>query len=114
LFAESMDDDFNSARAIGHLFDLSREINRALDEGVGAEARSAAHGLLRLGRVLGLFWKASEGEAWDAEVLAMVESREAARKARDWRRADELRSRLRERGVVVEDGPQGPRLKRGS
>src|SRR5215831_6140458 len=42
LFHEAMDDDFNTARAIGHLFDLSRAVNRALDEGGGAEAAAAA------------------------------------------------------------------------
>src|SRR5262249_40836055 len=47
LFHEAMDDDFNSAKAIGHLFDLSRVINRALDEKREAEARPAAAAMLR-------------------------------------------------------------------
>ncbi|TMQ64279.1 MAG: cysteine--tRNA ligase [Candidatus Eisenbacteria bacterium] len=111
-FCEAMDDDFNSARAIGHLFDFSRRVNRAFDEEGGPEARAAAHVLLRLGQVLGLFWKPPVGEAWDAEALELVASREQARKARDWPLADQLRNRLLERGIVVEDGPQGPRLKR--
>ena len=112
LFGEAMDDDFNSARAIGHLFDLAREANRALDEGAGREARLGARALHELGRVLGLFWKPPAGERWEPEVLELVEAREAARKARDWKQADELRGRLLARGVVVEDGAQGPKLKR--
>ena len=56
-FAEAMDDDFNSAKALGHLFDFAREINRAADEGLESEARVLAAALLRLGEVLGLFWR---------------------------------------------------------
>jgi cysteinyl-tRNA synthetase len=112
LFHEAMDDDFNTARAIGHLFDLSRQVNRGLDEGLGASACSAASSLLELGGVLGLFWRAPEKHAWDAEILALSSAREAARKARNWKEADQLRDRLLERGVVIEDGPAGPTLKR--
>jgi cysteinyl-tRNA synthetase len=112
LFHEAMDDDFNTARAIGHLFDLSRQVNRGLDEGLGASARSAASSLLKLGAVLGLFWKAPVAQAWDAEVLALSSAREAARKARNWKEADQLRDQLLARGVVVEDGPSGQKLKR--
>jgi cysteinyl-tRNA synthetase len=112
LFHEAMDDDFNSARAIGHLFDLSRDINRAIDEGRGAEARDAAVAMLELGRLLGLFWRRPEGESWPDEILALARERETARKSRNWARADELRGRLAEQGVLVEDGPEGPKLKR--
>ena len=111
-FHEAMDDDFNSARAIGHLFDLSREVNRALDEGVGPDAVAASAALLRLGGILGLFWKEPAGETWPQEILALVQEREAARKARDWKRADAIRSQLLAQGAVVEDGPAGPKLKR--
>jgi cysteinyl-tRNA synthetase len=113
LFHEAMDDDFNSARAIGHLFDFSRGVNRALEQGSPA-AQPAARALLELGGVLGLFWNKPGGESWPAEVLALVEEREQARKERDWARADSLRSRLQEEfGLVVEDvRGKPPRLKR--
>jgi cysteinyl-tRNA synthetase len=113
LFHEAMDDDFNTAKALGHLFDLAREVNRGLDEGLGEEARAAARSLLGLGQVLGLFWKVWAGEAWGSEILTLVEQREAARRARDWKRADAIRADLGSRGVLVEDGPEGPKLKRG-
>ena len=112
LFSEAMDDDFNTAKAIGHLFDLGREVNRALDEGVAQEARLAAGVLFELGQVLGLFWKPPAGERWEAEIVALVEAREQARRSRDWQQADALRARLLEHGVLVEDGAGGPRLKR--
>jgi cysteinyl-tRNA synthetase len=112
LFHESMDDDFNSAKAIGHLFDLSRQVNRGLDDGLGTAARSAARRLLKLGEVLGLFWKAPTGESWPAAILALAEAREQARKSRNWSEADRLRGQLLDQGVIVEDSPSGPRLKR--
>jgi cysteinyl-tRNA synthetase len=114
LFRESMNDDFNSAKAIGHLFDLSREVNRALDDGLGPQARAAARALLELGGVLGLFWRKPAGESWPSGVLALVEGREQARRAKDWALADSLRQRLLDEfGVVLEDVKgQPPRLKR--
>jgi cysteinyl-tRNA synthetase len=112
LFHEAMDDDFNSAKAIGHLFDLSRAVNRAIDEGLAAEARAAARELLKLGGVLGLFWKAPAGETWSAEVLELAARRDAARKAKDWAASDAIRKQLSDAGVVVEDTSQGQKLKR--
>ncbi len=112
LFHESMDDDFNSAKAIGHLFDLSRRVNRGLDEGLGTAARSAARRLLKLGEVLGMFWKTPTSESWPPAILALAEAREQARKSKNWAEADRLRGQLLEQGVIVEDGPSGPRLKR--
>ena len=114
LFHEAMDDDFNSAKGIGHLFDLSREVNRALDEGLGVAGTAAARALLDLGGVLGLFWKKPAEESWPPEVLALAEEREQARRDRDWGQADALRKRLMDEfGVVVEDVKgQAPRLKR--
>jgi cysteinyl-tRNA synthetase len=112
LFSEAMDDDFNTAKAIGHLFDYARVVNRLLDEGAGREALAAARVLHELGGVLGLFWKAPAAEQWDAEVLGLVEAREQARRSKDWASADRIRGELFERGVVVEDGPAGPKVKR--
>jgi cysteinyl-tRNA synthetase len=112
-FREAMDDDFNSARALGHLFDLAREVNRALESGDGPQALAGGRALRRLGEVLGLFWVAPPEEpAWEPEVLELVRRREEARKLRDFKQADNLRAQLLERGVVVEDGADGPRLKR--
>ena len=112
LFHEAMDDDFNSARALGHLFDFARVVNRALDEGAGAEAVAASSRLLKLGSVLGLFWRAPQAEAWSGEVMELVAAREQARTRKDWKQADQLRGKLLDLGVVIEDGPEGPKLKR--
>jgi cysteinyl-tRNA synthetase len=112
-FHEAMNDDANTARAIGYLFDLGREVNRAGEAGDLAQARAGALALRRLGGLIGLFWTgAGAGEPdWPAEVQALVARREAARKARNFKESDELRDRLKTLGVLVEDGPQGQRLK---
>ena len=113
LFHEAMQDDFNSAAALGHLFDLARAVNRSLDEGGGAEAVQGARRLLALASILGLFWKTPAAEdSWPAEVLALAEARVAARAAKDWQRSDELRDQLAGLGAVAEDGPKGQKLKR--
>jgi cysteinyl-tRNA synthetase len=113
-FHEAMNDDANTARALGHLFDLAKEVNRAGEAGDAAQAREGALALRRLGGLIGLFWTApaAADDAWPAEVLALVERREAARKARNFKEADLLRDELKARGLVVEDGAQGPRVKR--
>jgi cysteinyl-tRNA synthetase len=112
-FTEAMNDDANTARAIGYLFDLAREVNRAGESGDAAQAKAGAQALRKLGSRIGLFWtQAAAGEsAWPAEVLDLVARREAARKGRNFKEADELRDKLKELGVVVEDGAQGPRIK---
>jgi cysteinyl-tRNA synthetase len=111
-FHEAMHDDFNTAGALGHLFDLARAVNRALDEGAGPEATQGARVLHRLGGILGLFWKPTAGDTWPAEVLALAEQRSDARKSRNWKLSDELRDKLGALGVAVDDGAQGQRLKR--
>jgi cysteinyl-tRNA synthetase len=116
-FVEAMSDDFNTARALASLFDLSRAINGALDEtpGEAGEAvRGAADTLKRLGKVLGLFWKPleSEPEAIPPEIQALVEARQDARRAKDWAAADRARDDLAAAGWVVEDRADGPRVKR--
>ena len=112
-FREAMDDDFNTAKAVGHLFDLGRTTNRIGDAGDLDSARAGARTLVRLGRILGVFAGPREtAEDWPPEVLALVADREAARRARDWKRADALRDQLLALGVGVEDGPNGPTIRR--
>jgi cysteinyl-tRNA synthetase len=111
-FHDEMQDDFNSAGALGHLFDLARAVNRAFDEGGGAEAAQGARALYRLGSILGLFWLQPGAAEWPAEVLALAEARAAARQAKEWKKSDELRDQLAALGVVVEDSAAGQRLKK--
>jgi cysteinyl-tRNA synthetase len=112
-FLEAMDDDFNSAAAIGYLFDLSRDVNRALDDRL-PDAPGAARTLFRLGGILGLFWRKPVGATWPAEVLQLVDEREEARKSKDYAKSDFIRDRLKtEFGAIIEDVKgQPPRLKK--
>ncbi|MBN1504027.1 MAG: cysteine--tRNA ligase [Candidatus Eisenbacteria bacterium] len=113
-FVEAMDDDFNSARALGVLFDLAKAVNKQVESGIvsaseRAAVAAAADVLKELGRVLGLFWK-DEGAAEDLpdDVKGLVAEREAARRRKDWARADELRNQVDSRGYIIEDRPGGP------
>ena len=111
-FHEAMQDDFNTARAMGHLFDLARAVNRLGEAGDAPGARGGARLLRELGGLLGLLQQGPREQEWPAEVLQLVAEREEARKRKDWGRSDALRADLLARGALVEDSPAGPRLKR--
>jgi len=113
-FVEAMDDDFNTAGGIAVMFDLAREINTRVTPGSSAEFAQGALALIKeFGDVLGLLQKTEEPAAdLDAEIQALVDARQAARKAKNFAEADRLRNELNERGIILEDTPQGMRWKR--
>jgi len=115
-FEEGMADDFNSSRAVAALFDLAKVLNVALEKTpgeAGPALRKGAETLLELGTVLGLFWLPLEEEPQAPEaILAKVQAREDARRTKDWARADALRAEVLAEGWVIEDRPDGPRVKR--
>jgi len=128
-FTEAMNDDFSTAQALAALFDLAREINRA-DE-AGLDAAEAQQTLLRLANILGLTLKPLEKLPLDArpfidlllEFLPLIEkplpceaepviellisTRNQLREAKQWQRADEIRVKLTELGIALEDTPKG-------
>ncbi|MBE3597185.1 MAG: cysteine--tRNA ligase [Hydrogenibacillus sp.] len=112
-FEAAMDDDFNTPEAITAVFDLVRLANA-----VSAEAkrtRGALEAVLArfhaFGEALGIaFGEETEAEL-DDEVRALIEERSAARKARDYARADAIRAALLRRGIVLEDTPDGVRVR---
>jgi cysteinyl-tRNA synthetase len=112
-FRQGLEDDLNISAALAALFNLVREVNRVLDrDGLGGAAATAVlDRFRRFDRVLAVL-DVDREEAVPAPVLAMAEERQAARKARDFQRADVLRDALRDQGWVVEDTPSGPRVKR--
>jgi cysteinyl-tRNA synthetase len=117
-FTGSMDDDFNSARALGHLFDLAKSINKQIEAGIvspreRATVGIAARKLTELGKVLGLFWTEETGaEELPEDVLELLAQRETARKGKEWARADELRNLVDTKGYLIEDRPGGPVLRK--
>ncbi len=118
LFDESMEDDFNSAKAQGHLFDLAKAINRVAESGRISEGERAAlpeatRTLRRLGETLGLFWDAGRAEgAVPDDVQALVNQRDEARLQKQWHRADQLRAEILALGYVLEDQKGGTRARR--
>jgi cysteinyl-tRNA synthetase len=118
-FVGAMDDDFNSAEAIGHVFRLVREINRVRAEGDDGPAQLAEtfekvrETLGIFDSVLGLFRGGlpKAGLEVPPEVAGLVAERERARKEKRWADADSLRKRIAGLGFVVEDRPGGSFVK---
>ena len=108
-FIAAMDDDFNTAGALGHVFTLVRAINTARDAGVGAQPLAEAQAtFLELTHTLGLELKEEVGGADAAPFIeTLVSVRTELRKQKQWALADMIRDRLAALGVVLEDSPQG-------
>jgi len=132
-FVTAMDDDFNTARALATLFDLAREINRAVESGYRVAA--AQQMLVELSGILGLTLKPSDKPVIDAGLVArirdsvyqeldravaeetaqsaeglideMISLRNQLRQAKEWQLADMVRSRLDEAGIILEDTTNG-------
>lgn len=108
-FGAALDDDLNISAALGALFDLVRDTNRAMDK--GEVSPEQARGLLdywnRINSVLHL---EPEAATIPAEIAALLEDRNAARAARDWAKSDALRDELLKRGWVVKDTKEGTKL----
>jgi cysteinyl-tRNA synthetase len=112
-FIEAMDDDFNTAKAISVLFDLSKLANYYLLEKNTAVAVIDAFTkqFEALFHVLGL--KLEKEEMLDGEIDALIEKRIQARKDRNFQLSDQIRDQLKEMNIILEDTPQGTRWKRG-
>ena len=117
-FEEAMDDDFNAARAQGHLFELAKEINRVADAPAAtaddrAAVAEAGKTLLRLGSIVGLFATSEAPEEATSEtVQALVRQRDEARVQKDWKRADQLRDKILALGYLLEDAKGGTQARR--
>jgi cysteinyl-tRNA synthetase len=104
-FIDAMDDDFNSAGALGHIFDLVRVINQSRDAGAGQPLLEEAQQLLReLTGVLGLRLEEAKGATQaDAFIDLLIEIRADLRRQKAWALSDKIRDRLIELGVILED-----------
>ena len=118
-----MNDDFNTALSLSVLFDLSRVLNRMVDDLDESNPRALAHGerlFVSLGSTLGLLGEEtavfSRGETLrhlkragldEAAVEKAIQDRTEARKRKDYKGADEIRSMLLEKGIILLDTPNG-------
>jgi cysteinyl-tRNA synthetase len=111
-FTTALDDDLNISAAWGAVFEWIRELNRRLAESslTALEAGAALAAWSQIDSVLGLGAPA-ETEA-PSGIVALLDARQAARKAKDFKRADAIRDELKAKGWVIEDTQKGPKLKR--
>ena len=106
-FIAAMDDDLNTADAISAIFELITAINTAVKDGASKEfAQKSLDVLMELATVVGLLQKDNENEV-DAELQALIDERQEARKAKNFARADEIRDMLKAKGITLKDTPQG-------
>lgn len=108
-FIAAMEDDLNTPDALAALFEFVKEINTLSDAADKASLEAAAKTFDELAGVLGLLYN-RKSAAVPAEVTALVEERAAAKKAKDWAKADAIRAQLAEMGWSVMDTAKGPQI----
>jgi len=114
-FIEAMDNDFNAPLALTNLFELARKTNAYVSRSRTISKTMLERTLnlfLELGGVLGILHKVAAPEELPEEIMLIIEKRERARKRGDWKTADNIRAKLRKRGILLEDTPEGVRWKR--
>lgn len=110
-FGAALDDDLNISAALGALFDMVRETNRAMDSGALSPAQ--ARGLLDYsGRINGVLAFEADAAGIPLDIATLAEQRQAARAAKDWAQSDRLREELLARGWMVKDTKDGAKLSR--
>ena len=110
-FDAAMDDDLNTADAIGAIFELVKDANISLNaSSAKAAVQAAMDSLTALCDVLGLLQKKEAG--LPADIQRMVDERAQARKEKNWKRSDELRDAIKAAGYTLEDTPQGQKVRR--
>jgi cysteinyl-tRNA synthetase len=110
-FIEAMDDDLNTADALAAIYELVRDANGSLKaESSKSAVKASLDMLMELSTVLGLLGK--KEESLDAEIEALIEERQKARKEKNWALSDKIRDDLKAQGIVLEDTPSGVKWKR--
>ncbi len=112
-FRSAMDDNLNTAAALAAVHNLVRDVNTVMAANqLTAQERGEVIGIIgEFNSVLGIF-DTAEDNALDSDIEALVQEREAARRERDFKRSDEIRDQLAEKGVILEDTKDGVRWKR--
>ena len=110
-YLNAMDDDLNTADAIASVFDIVKEVNTNITATSSSEMIDLSYSLIiELTQVLGIGQKQDKG--LEEEVEELINQRQQARKEKNWKLADEIRDKLKDMGIVLEDTPQGVKWKR--
>ena len=111
MFIEAMDDDLNTADAISAIFGVVSDINVYVRNGASKIfAKEGIAHIKELTDVLGVMQHTEDEDSADPEIQALVDERQAARKEKNWAKADEIRDKLKEMGYTIKDTPQGAQL----
>lgn len=115
-FIEAMDDDFNTPVALSRLFGFAREVNIFLNS-PGLKNKLVLEEIYKFyqefaGQILGILKEIKSEEDFEQGIKNLIKEREEARKAKNWRKSDQIRDKLREKGVILEDTPEGVRWKK--
>jgi len=111
-----MDDDFNTPVALSWLFGFAREVNIYLNS-PSTKNKEVLEKILKYyqelgGEILGILKIYDQEENFEQEIKKLIEEREEARKKRDWAESDQIRNKLKEKGILLEDTPEGVRWKK--
>ena len=114
-FETALDDDLNITKALAAIFDFIRDVNRMIDQGKVSrkEARAVNDLMVRFDKALAIMSEVKK-EPLSKEVEQLIQKREAARQARDWKTADDIRLKLYEMGIILEDTTAGVKWRRRS
>jgi cysteinyl-tRNA synthetase len=112
-FIEAMDDDLNTADAIAAIFELVRDANELVAKNAPkSDAEYSLAAITELCELLGIeTGNAGSDSEFEAEILAAIERRAAAKKAKDYATADKIRAELQMKGVILEDTPKGTKFR---
>ncbi len=111
-FIEAMDDDLNTADALGEVFQMVRDINKLVAENVGKTTLEAClKAFNELCDVLGLLY-VQKDDSLDSEIEELIAERTAAKKAKDFQKADAIRQQLSDMGIILEDTREGTKWSR--
>lgn len=114
-FIEAMDNDFNTPRALAAFYKLVQIGNKALATNASRSVLSSIlDSMMEIAQIFGILRKERKKEELSGEAAKLLKEREAARSQKDWKKADELRARLRSMGIILEDLPEGTRWKYGT